>query len=206
MATGVGSVDEAVEEIMKIHKSLPARPGIDEIEAAKELIQNVEKEDQARLEAIGRLSKSPDVPEELFMVLQEMRKNLVYYHSKEQKHEALKLLDLENVHALFDDFIQRAANCLPSSSSSSTSNSNYNTSKSSSASLPAAKTKSTSTATSNATPASLYYSEKAPVKTSELVTRDDSYVKKAKSSLYSDGIGTTVSSTPHILDSTLKSG
>ncbi|XP_031269337.1 plant intracellular Ras-group-related LRR protein 4-like [Pistacia vera] len=205
MTSAVGSVDEAVEEIMKIHKSLPARPGIDEIEAAKELIQNVEKEDQGRLEAIGRLSKSPDVPEELFMVLQEMRKNLVYYHSKEQKREALKLLDLENVHALFDDFIQRAANCIPSSSSS-TSNSNYNTSKSSSASLPAAKTKSTSTATANAAPATLYYPEKAPVKTSELVTRDDSYVKKAKSSLYSDGIGTTVSSTPHIVDSTLKSG
>lgn len=199
MASAVGSVDEAVEEIMKIHKSLPARPGIDEIEAAKELIRNVEKEDQARLEAIGRLTKSPDVPEELFMVLQEMRKNLVYHHSKEQKREALKLLDLEHVHALFDEFIQRASNCLPSSSS---------TSNSKSTSLPDAKTKSTSSVTSNFTSAaSLYYSEKAaPVKTSELITRDDSYVKKAKSSFYSDGIGTIVSSTPHILDSTLKPG
>ncbi|XP_044470747.1 plant intracellular Ras-group-related LRR protein 4-like [Mangifera indica] len=199
MASAVGSVDEAVEEIMKIHKSLPARPGIDEIEAAKELIRNVEKEDQARLEAIGRLTKSPDVPEELFMVLQEMRKNLVYHHSKEQKREALKLLDLEHVHALFDEFIQRASNCLPSSSS---------TSNSKSTSLPDAKTKSTSAVTSNFTSAaSLYYSEKAaPVKTSELITRDDSYVKKAKSSFYSDGIGTIVSSTPHILDSTLKPG
>ncbi|KAK2363666.1 plant intracellular Ras-group-related LRR protein [Trifolium repens] len=40
------SVDGVIEEIMKIHRSLPVRPGIDEVEAAKGLILNVENEDQ----------------------------------------------------------------------------------------------------------------------------------------------------------------
>ena len=84
-------IDEVVEEIMRIHRSLPARPGIDEVEAAKTVIQNVEKEDQARIEAISRQRKvpEPEVPEELFMVLKEMQKNLVYFQSKEQKGEAM---------------------------------------------------------------------------------------------------------------------
>lgn len=211
------SIDEAVEEIMRIHKSLPERPGLEEIEAAKTLIRNVEKEDQARVESIARQTKSPDVPEELFMILQEMQKNLVYFQSKEQKREALKLLDLENVHALFDEYIQRASQCLPSSSSS---NSNSNSAVKKSKPPPTSTSTSTSTATASATASTynniksstnLLYSEKEPVsvKTSELFTRDDSYVKKAKSSFYSDGIGvvgTAVSSTSQILDSILKSG
>jgi hypothetical protein len=53
-----------------------------------------------------------------------------------------------------------------------------------------------------ATTSGLYYAEKEPTRSAELFTRDDSYVKKAKSSLYSDRIG--VSSTPQIVDSTLK--
>lgn len=101
---------------MRIHRSLPARPGIDEVEAARGLIGNVEKEDQARLEAIARQSKGVDVPEELFMVLQEMQRNVLYYQSKEQKREAVKLLDLDNVHSLFDELIQRASKCVASPS------------------------------------------------------------------------------------------
>ncbi|KAK7856109.1 plant intracellular ras-group-related lrr protein 4 [Quercus suber] len=115
-SSSVKSVDEVVEEIMRIHRSLPTRPGIDEVEAAKALIINVEREDQARVEAIARQSKSPHVPEELFMILQEMQKNLVYFQSREQKREALKLLDLENAHSLFDEFIQRASKCVTKSS------------------------------------------------------------------------------------------
>jgi hypothetical protein len=192
-------VDGVVEEIMGIHRSLPTRPGIDEVEAAKALIKNVEKEDQARLDAIARHTKNPDVPEELFMVLQEMRKNLVFFQSKEQKREALRLLDLDNLHSLFDEFIQRASKCLPSTTSGS------GRRFSNEPKFPAPTSTSTSTSTS-------YYSEKEPVKTSELFTRDDSYVTKAKSTFYADGlgigigigIGPGVSSTARILDPSLK--
>ena len=188
-------VDGVVEEIMGIHRSLPTRPGIDEVQAAKALIKNVEKEDQTRLDAIARYTKNPDVPEELFMVLQEMRKNLVFFQSKEQKREALRLLDLDNLHSLFDEFIQRASKCLPSTTSGS------GRRFSNEPKFPAPTSTSTSTS---------YYSEKEPVKTSELFTRDDSYLTKAKSTLYADGlgigigIGPGVSSTAQILDPSLK--
>jgi hypothetical protein len=101
-----------IEEIMKIHRSLPVRPGIDEVEAAKGLILNVEKEDQIKFESIDKQSKGNDVPDELFMILQEMQKNFVCFQSNEQKREAFKLLDLENVHSLFDELIQRPSDCV----------------------------------------------------------------------------------------------
>ncbi|XP_007046446.2 PREDICTED: plant intracellular Ras-group-related LRR protein 4 [Theobroma cacao] len=200
----VHSTDEAVEEIMRIHRSLPPRPGIDEVEAARALIRNVEKEDQARLDGIGRQSKSPDVPEELFVLLLEMQKNLVYFQSKEQKREAMKLVDLESIHALFDEFIQRASNCLSSSSFKSHDKPAHSNGLLQS-SAPPPSNNSFAAATSSST------STKTREPSSELVlfTRDDSYVKKAKSSFYAnatDGFGISISSTPHILDSTLKVG
>ncbi|KAL1225845.1 Plant intracellular Ras-group-related LRR protein 4 [Cardamine amara subsp. amara] len=76
------STEQVVEEIIRIHKSLPASPGIDEVEAAKGLIENVEKEDHSCLEAIAKQRKSSEVPGEIFMVLQEMKKNLVQFRSK----------------------------------------------------------------------------------------------------------------------------
>ncbi|KAH1129656.1 hypothetical protein J1N35_001034 [Gossypium stocksii] len=197
----VRSTDEAVEEIMRIHRSLPPRPAVDEVLAAKALIRNVEKEDQARLEAITRQTKSPNVPEELFLILLEMQKNCVYFQSKEQKREAFKLLDLESVHALFDEFIQRASNCLSSTSSKL----NDKTTLSNALPHTAATTPPSNNTFTAATPSSFReLSSERP-----LFSRDDSYVKKAKSSFYAnstDGLGISMSSSPHILDSSLKSG
>ncbi|KAK7406953.1 hypothetical protein VNO78_08589 [Psophocarpus tetragonolobus] len=196
------SVDGVVEEIMRIHRSLPARPGIDEVEAARGLIVNVEKEDQARLEGIAKQSKGVDVPEELFMVLQEMQRNMVYYQSKEQKREAVKLLDLENLHTLFDEFIQRASNCVSSPASRKTTYSNC------SASSPSNHSLSVSAFHKPPLPpptSTIFQPDKQP---SELVTRDDSYVKKVKSSFYSNsngyGVEPTIPSKPTILESSFK--
>ncbi|KAK7309427.1 hypothetical protein RJT34_06143 [Clitoria ternatea] len=211
------TVDGVVEEIMRIHRSLPARPGIDEVEAAKSLIMNVEKEDQVRLESIARQSKGGDVPEELFMILQEMQKNMVFFQSKEQKREAVKLLDLENLHSLFDDFIQRASKCVSSPSNSSSQKTTYSNgigSTSSSVSTTLSKNSVSASASkggfdkppSSSAVSSLFHAEKEPVKASELFTRDDSYVKKAKSSFYSNGYGIepSIPSKSNILDSSFK--
>ncbi|TKY70224.1 Plant intracellular Ras-group-related LRR protein 4 [Spatholobus suberectus] len=205
------SVDGVVEEIMRVHRSLPARPGIDEVEAARGLIVNVEKEDQARLEAIARQSKGVDVPEELFMVFQEMQRNVVYYQSKEQKREAAKLLDLENVHSLFDELIQRASKCVSSPSGSASRKNTYPNGSASSISVSLSQNSVSASSgfdkppppPAAAAPSRMFHAEKEP---SELVTRDDSYVKKAKSSFYSNGYGVepTIPSKSNILDSSFK--
>ncbi|XP_028795252.1 plant intracellular Ras-group-related LRR protein 4 [Neltuma alba] len=214
-STSAPSVDEVVEEIMRIHRSLPARPGIDEVEAAKVLIINVEKEDQARFEAISKQTKSPAVPDELFMVLQEMQKNLIHFQSKEQKREALKLLDLENVHSLFDDLIQRASKCVSSPANSNSRRSNHSSGSvpttsfgisKNSASASVWRPMNTQPAAASAAPSSLFNAEKEPAKTPQLFTRDDSYVNKSKASFLGDGygIGPNIASKPQILDSSLK--
>ncbi|VVB14627.1 unnamed protein product [Arabis nemorensis] len=189
------SRNQVVEEIMRIHKSLPSRPEIDDVEAATSLIQNVEKDVFARLEAIDKQVKTSDVPQELFDVLQEMRKGLVFYQSKEQKREATKMLDLESAHLVFDELIQRAFRCIASPSPSSSNGSTD---------MPRTEPEPASTpVVSFVSPASLYFSDQTPVKSKEMFTRDDTFVTtKAKSSLYSDGL--LAPRKPQISDSTLK--
>lgn len=209
MGSSAKSVEQVVEEIMRIHRSLPPRPGIDEVEAANILIRNVDNDDQSRLDAISRQKKRVDVLEELFSCLQEMQKNMVYFQSKEQKREALKVLDLENCYQSFDDLIQRASKCVPSSSQSgaSTSGNSSCLSLANSASFSNSSFNSPGALTTTSS-SSLYLDKEPAVKASELFTRDDSYVKKVKPTFYGDGIGiglrSVEMSTPQIVDSTLK--
>lgn len=200
------TTDDVVQEIMRLHRSLPPRPGIDEVEAAKALIRNVEREDQLRLDAIAKQSKGKDVPNELFKILQEMQRGLIHFESKEQSQEALKVLDLEGAHMVFDDLIQRATRCLPGASDSQdaeTFKPNYSTSSSLS---PAVNTSATTTSSSS----SSFYNEKEIVKASEpMFTRDDMYVNKAKMGFNMDGLGigsraAEFSALPQIVDPTLK--
>ncbi|KAJ4914001.1 Plant intracellular Ras-group-related LRR protein 4 [Raphanus sativus] len=185
------TTEQVVEEIMRIHRSLPPRPGLDEVEAARSLIQNVEKEDQAWLEAIANQRKpsSDAVPGELFAVLQEMKKGLVRFRSKEQIREAAKLLDLETIHSLFDDFIQRASDCINAPSSNGVS------------APPSSRPPRPPPPTT--VPSSLYFSEKTPARPKEMVSRDDSFVSKAKPSLYGDGFVAPPRAPQQIVDSTL---
>lgn len=200
------TTDDVVEEIMRLHRSLPARPGIDEVEAAKALIQNVEREDQLGLEAIAKQSKGKDVPEELFKILQEIQRSMIHFQSKEHSREALKLLDLESVHLVFDDLIQRASRCLPGASESQYSDTVKASYSSSSSLSPTVNTSATTTSSSS----SSFYNDKEIVKASEpLFTRDDMYVKKAKMGFHMDGLGVgsrggDFLAAPQIVDPTLK--
>ncbi|XP_076933666.1 plant intracellular Ras-group-related LRR protein 4-like [Bidens hawaiensis] len=202
------SVDEVVAEIMRLHRSLPPRPDIEDVEGAKILIRNADDEEQARMEAISRRNKGRDVPDELFNVLIEMQKHSVRFQTMEQKREALKLLELENYHQLFDEMIQRASKCVDPSSGDDNAQP-ASSSWSNSASVSGANySMSTVTATPTSPAFSLYNYEKEPVRTSDLFTRDDSYVPKSESSSVHDGIGrmfrSSDTSRPAIVDSTLK--
>ncbi|KAG9456657.1 hypothetical protein H6P81_001165 [Aristolochia fimbriata] len=196
MGTPQQSLEEVVGEIMRIHRSLPPRPSLDEVEAATILVRNLDKEEETRIDSISRQRKDADVPDELFTILQEMQKNLVLFQSKDQKREAIKLLDLENIHALFDEFVQRASRCLPGADRSSSVN--Y-----SNGSTPSVSTNHTTTSTvtssvtssvgtgfnSLSTVSSGFHPQKDISRSSELFSKDDSYVKKGKTSLFTDGIG-----------------
>ncbi|KAL8251543.1 hypothetical protein R6Q59_035236 [Mikania micrantha] len=213
MESGAKSVDEVVEEIMRIHRSLPPRPGIEDVEGAKILIRNADSEEQARLEAISRRKKGREVPDELFNVLIEMQKHLLHFHTMEQKREAVKLLDLENYHQLFDEMILRASRCVdPTRSDESTQPTSSSLSNSASLSGANFSGNSHSLSTVTATPLTSstlsLYNDKEPVKTIELFTRDDSYVTKSESGSIHDGIArmfrASDTSMPVIVDSTLK--
>ncbi|KAJ8632070.1 hypothetical protein MRB53_025406 [Persea americana] len=103
------SVIEAVDEIMRIYRSLPPRPTIDEVDAAMAILNSVESEEQLRTEEISNQKKPPDVPEELFFVLQEVKKNKVLLQSHEQRKEAVFLVDADKRFQAFDELIQRAS-------------------------------------------------------------------------------------------------
>ncbi|XP_042511017.1 plant intracellular Ras-group-related LRR protein 5-like [Macadamia integrifolia] len=98
-----------VDEIMRIYRLLPPRPTIEEIEAAESVLRTVESEEQMKLEDISREKKPKDVPEEIFSVLQEVKKNSVILQSHEQSREARYLVDLDKMFQTIDDLIQRAS-------------------------------------------------------------------------------------------------
>jgi len=129
------STEDAVEEIMKTHRSLPARPRTEEVEAALTVVENADKEESSRLEAFSSSSSSRKskgssfIPEELLTILQEMRKSIVSFECKEKKRDALKLLELEKIHVLFDDFILKTSNCISSSNKSRDASSSSSSSK-----------------------------------------------------------------------------
>ncbi|KAL7164903.1 hypothetical protein ACSBR2_040738 [Camellia fascicularis] len=100
---------EAIEEIMKTYKSLPPRPTIEEVEAATSLLKTVETEHQSRLSEISLHVSPPEVPPELFSVLQQVRKTMALFQSHEQKKEATHLVELDEMFQTFDDLIQRAS-------------------------------------------------------------------------------------------------
>ncbi|KAH9292315.1 hypothetical protein KI387_042501, partial [Taxus chinensis] len=109
MTKSVQTVAEIVEEIMRMHRSLPPRPSFEEVEAAIALLKDVEKKEQSQIEMIMKQQEPPHVPSELFGVLQEMQRNFIYMQSKEEKREALDLIDIERCHRVFDDLLQRAS-------------------------------------------------------------------------------------------------
>ncbi|MFS7969733.1 putative leucine-rich repeat domain superfamily [Helianthus anomalus] len=213
MESSAKSVDEVVEEIMRLHRSLPPRPGIEDVEGAKILIRNADSEEQARMDAINRRKKGREVPDELFNVLVEMQKNLVRFQTMEQKREAVKLLELESYHQLFDEMIQRASKCVdPTGGGGDDITQPASSSLSNSCSFSGGNFSGNSVSTLTATPTSSsafsLYCDKEAVKSSERFTRDDSYVTKSESSSFHDGIGRMFRSSdsprPAIVDSTLK--
>ncbi|TYH81548.1 hypothetical protein ES332_D03G208600v1 [Gossypium tomentosum] len=104
---------ETIQEIMRLYKSLPPRPSIEEVEAAKTVLQTAKNEEKTKLEAISKdqYHHQPleGVPDELLSILQQVRKTTVLFQSHEQKKEALYLVEVDDMFETFDGLIQRAS-------------------------------------------------------------------------------------------------
>lgn len=103
------AVVETVDEIMRTYRSLPPRPTIEEVEAAVSVLKTVNSEEPAKLDEISKHKVPKDVPEELFSVLQQVRKADVVFQSYDQRKEALHLVELDKMFQTLDDLIQRAS-------------------------------------------------------------------------------------------------
>lgn len=100
---------DAVEEIMRLYKSLPSRPSIEEVEAAISVIKTVNNEEQAKLDDISDQECPQDVPQELFSVLQQARKTALLFKINEQRKEALHLVEVDKMFETFDGLIQKSS-------------------------------------------------------------------------------------------------
>ncbi|KAG4206320.1 hypothetical protein ERO13_A03G001800v2 [Gossypium hirsutum] len=104
---------ETIQEIMRLYKSLPPRPSIEEVEAAKTVLQTADNEEKTKLEAISKDQHHHQplegVPDELLSILQQVRKTMVLFQSHEQKKEALYLVEVDDMFETFDGLLQRAS-------------------------------------------------------------------------------------------------
>ncbi|XP_047167478.1 plant intracellular Ras-group-related LRR protein 5-like [Vigna umbellata] len=100
---------DTVEEITAIYRSLPPRPSIEEVEAATSTVDTLNNEEQTKLHQISMQKPPRDVPEDLFSVLQQLKKTMLLFHTQQHRREALQLLELENMFQTFGHLIQRAS-------------------------------------------------------------------------------------------------
>lgn len=100
---------DTVNELTRIFRSLPARPSIEEIEAAVAILNTVQNDEDFKLGEISKQQVPENVPEELFSILQQMRKTMVLFESHEQRREAIRLIELDKILRTFDELIQRAS-------------------------------------------------------------------------------------------------
>lgn len=188
-----GSVDGVVAEVMRLHRSLPPRPPLEEVEAAEALAHAADREERARLDAVSSLRRPPAVPDELFGVALEMHRALAAFQCREQKRDATRLLEIDALHALFDDLIQHASQCVPSSSTSTraapriTASAAAASAASSSASSSAAAAAGSNADRYSSTGTKGFSAARTATATGR-VSMDDSYVKKAKAAVWDDGI------------------
>ncbi|CBI33907.3 unnamed protein product, partial [Vitis vinifera] len=94
---------------MRIYRSLPPRPKIEEVEAAMTVIRTADCEEQKRLEEVARQEVPQGVPPELFSVLQQARKTMVLFQCHEEREEALHLVERNKLFNTFDELIQKAS-------------------------------------------------------------------------------------------------
>ncbi|XP_078438104.1 plant intracellular Ras-group-related LRR protein 5-like [Wolffia australiana] len=103
------AMNEAVEKIMLTYRSLPARPTLDDVNAAEAVFRASEAEEEARTKDLERMAKNPDLPDELFAVLKDVLRIATRLRAEDQRREARRVLDLDRRFRDLDELVQRAS-------------------------------------------------------------------------------------------------
>jgi hypothetical protein len=103
------AVANLIDELASLYRSLPPRPAIEEVEAAISVIDSSKSEEEARLRELDKMERISEVPEELFFVFKEAKKNWISLMAYEQIKEAVHVLNLDKRLQVFDELIQRAS-------------------------------------------------------------------------------------------------
>ncbi|PWA72783.1 Leucine-rich repeat-containing protein [Artemisia annua] len=97
---------------MQTYKSLPPRPSLEDLEAAKIVIKSVNTEEQHKLNEIIAQICPQDIPQDLFTILKEVKQTMVLFQSQEQRKEAMQIVDFDKTYQTFDELILKASKCV----------------------------------------------------------------------------------------------
>ncbi|KAJ4777994.1 Plant intracellular Ras-group-related LRR protein 5 [Rhynchospora pubera] len=103
------AIANLIDELTSLYRSLPPRPTIEEVDAAMSVVDSSKSEEEAKLSELEKMERSTEVPEELFFVFKEAKRNWVSLVAYEQRKDAVHVLNLDKRLHVFDELIQRAS-------------------------------------------------------------------------------------------------
>ncbi|KAJ1693515.1 hypothetical protein LUZ63_010213 [Rhynchospora breviuscula] len=103
------AIANLIDELTSLYRSLPPRPTIEEVDAAMSVVNSSKSEEEAKINELEKMERSTEVPEELFFVFKEAKRNWISLMAYEQRKEAVHVLNLDKRLQVFDELIQRAS-------------------------------------------------------------------------------------------------
>ncbi|KAJ3689578.1 hypothetical protein LUZ61_018742 [Rhynchospora tenuis] len=103
------AIKNLIDELTSLYRSLPPRPTIEEVDAAMSIVNSSKSEEEAKLSELEKMERSTEVPEELFFVFKEAKRNWISLVAYEQRKDAVHVLNLDKRLQVFDELIQRAS-------------------------------------------------------------------------------------------------
>eukprot|EP00249_Psilotum_nudum_P018052 c26617_g1_i1 orf=301-1902(-) len=116
VAIQMTTVEGIIVEMLRLQKSLPPRPSLDDLEAALVEIKKADMVLASRLEELLTQRRSDGVPAVVFDSFQELKKDILEEQAREQKRAAEAIIKAEERHRRFDSLIQKVYSALTSSS------------------------------------------------------------------------------------------
>ncbi|MCO5566983.1 hypothetical protein L7F22_020666 [Adiantum nelumboides] len=107
MGPALTCLDEVIAEMLVLQKALPKRPSFLELEIAIATITKIDEELAASKNELLQIQRPDEVPGIVFSAFQEMRLEAAEHRANEQKQAAVEVLELEERHRKYDQWIWR---------------------------------------------------------------------------------------------------